>query len=287
MKDFFKYLLPNPEDKKWPVYLTVAGTKRINEHILYPDVKHPSGYYFDWEKGRILKEYQLNYISAGKGVFETKDRHYEVEAGSLLLLRPNQWHRYRPDSQVGWTENYIGFDGEQATALLTQQTFYEVDLLCLNPSYPFLGTLHQLFEEVQQEQFGYQQVATGLLLQFLGQVIAANQLDNIETGQKTALIQKAKILLKQHLQEEVDMQRFCQEEGVSYSYFRKSFREYTGFSPHQYHLHWKLLKAKELLLVENKQVKEVAYSLGFSSIHYFSRLFKQKMGMNPTEVRKG
>jgi transcriptional regulator GlxA family with amidase domain len=63
------------------------------------------------------------------------------------------------------------------------------------------------------------------------------------------------------------------------------FKEYTGISPHQYHLDLKIMRAKELILTTDKNIKEISYELGFQSIHYFSRLFKKKAGQNPSELR--
>jgi AraC-like DNA-binding protein len=41
-----------------------------------------------------------------------------------------------------------------------------------------------------------------------------------------------------------------------------------------------------MLLHTEKGIKEISYDLGFQSIYYFSRVFKQKLGASPTEIRK-
>ena len=63
------------------------------------------------------------------------------------------------------------------------------------------------------------------------------------------------------------------------------FKKYTGISPAQYHLQLRIKKAEDMLSMTNKPIKEIAFELGFSSLFYFSRLFKQKTGVNPTELR--
>jgi AraC-like DNA-binding protein len=64
------------------------------------------------------------------------------------------------------------------------------------------------------------------------------------------------------------------------------FKKYTGVPPVQYHLDLKILRAKEMLLYTDKSVKEISYDLGFQSIYYFSRIFKNKLGVSPSEIRK-
>ncbi|NJK83036.1 MAG: AraC family transcriptional regulator [Saprospiraceae bacterium] len=54
----------------------------------------------------------------------------------------------------------------------------------------------------------------------------------------------------------------------------------------QDHIHYHLLEvAKDRLLGSDDSIKEIAYSLGFEHSHYFSSLFKKKMGISPTEYR--
>lgn len=63
------------------------------------------------------------------------------------------------------------------------------------------------------------------------------------------------------------------------------FKKYTGIAPHQYHIDLKIMRAKELILTTDKSLKEISYELKFQSIHYFSRLFKKKLGIPPSELR--
>jgi transcriptional regulator GlxA family with amidase domain len=64
------------------------------------------------------------------------------------------------------------------------------------------------------------------------------------------------------------------------------FKKYTGISPGQYHLQLRLIRAKELLISTDQSIKEISYDLGFQSIYYFSRIFKNKLGVSPSEIRK-
>jgi AraC-like DNA-binding protein len=41
-----------------------------------------------------------------------------------------------------------------------------------------------------------------------------------------------------------------------------------------------------MLLSTDKIIKEISYELGFQSIYYFSRVFKKKLGVSPSEIRK-
>ena len=71
------------------------------------------------------------------------------------------------------------------------------------------------------------------------------------------------------------------------SYLTVKFKEIYGLSPMRYVAHTRLERAKALLSSTDKSVTEVAHETGFSSIHYFSRHFKAKVGFTPGEYRGG
>jgi AraC-like DNA-binding protein len=73
--------------------------------------------------------------------------------------------------------------------------------------------------------------------------------------------------------------------GVSYSNFRKLFKEFTGISPALYQQDLRLQRAKELLATTTLSIKEIAYRLRFESPDYFSSKFKIKTGKKPSEFR--
>jgi transcriptional regulator GlxA family with amidase domain len=91
--------------------------------------------------------------------------------------------------------------------------------------------------------------------------------------------------LQESIETPVNLEEMVKELPMGYSKFRKLFKEVTGTSPNQYHLDLRLDKARELILSTNLTINEVAFKTGFSSIFYFSRLFKKKNGMSPKEYR--
>lgn len=77
----------------------------------------------------------------------------------------------------------------------------------------------------------------------------------------------------------------CSGVLFSKSYLKKLFKQNTGYSIMDYYTHLKIERAKILLKDEDMSVSEIAERLGYSSIHYFSRVFKNKTGQNPTEYK--
>lgn len=288
MKNYFKYLTSAKEDIDWGLYLSVAGTAKIASRTLYPSMEHPSEYFFLWETGRILQEYQLNYITKGTGVFENKHGKFQVKAGSIIVIFPNEWHRYRPIRTTGWTENYIGFNGKIANDLFKNKIFTPTQpVINCGIKEEIIDTYLKIYDLVEKERPGFQQIASGMVVKLLGYIVSFEKRKGFSGKHIAKIIEQVRFSMRQNIDKEINMEELAQQHNVGYSYFRKMFKKYTGISPAQYHLQLRIIRAKELLVSTDKTITEIAFQLGFQNIYHFSIFFKKKIGISPSEFRKG
>lgn len=286
MDNNFKYLTHNISDKKWGFYLMVAGSAKIEPYSSYPPKGHPTGYNFHWNNGRILHEYQVNYITEGEGIMETQNAKYNIKAGSIILLRPNMWHRYRPVRETGWVENYIGFKGEIAEKLInSSDVLKNRTVLKIGFHEEILQKCNEIINEAINERPGYHQICSGLVIQILGNIISIMRNRSFRHSPLENTIKKACVIIRQNLNKNININDISRELDVDYSIFRKSFKKYTGLSPMQYHMSLRMKQAAHLLNNTDLTSKEISSKLGFSSQYYFSKLFKEKMRKTPQQFR--
>ena len=89
MKTFRRYFKFSDDklDNSLSVVIHTLGYHIHPANTSYPDAGHPESHYFDWEKGRRLKEYQILYICKGEGIFEATGMPPQlIEAGTVILL---------------------------------------------------------------------------------------------------------------------------------------------------------------------------------------------------------
>jgi AraC-like DNA-binding protein len=286
MADYCKYLTVSEEDINWGLYINVAGISTVPPHCHYPLPNHPKNYNFKWENGRIIHEYQVNYISSGSGIMETKSGNYKVNAGSVLLLFPGIWHRYKPDYNIGWTEHYIGFNGLFTESLFSHELFDKHNpVLKIGFHVSLANEFNELLQIVKDEKPGYQQECSGKLIFLLGRMISIVKNNEFANKEMERNIRKACVYLRDNVNKNVCIELLANDLNIGYSHFRRMFKKYTGQSPNQYHLGLRIQKSKELLLHSNKSIKNIAQELGFDSIHYFSRIYKNKEGVSPSSLR--
>jgi AraC-like DNA-binding protein len=78
----------------------------------------------------------------------------------------------------------------------------------------------------------------------------------------------------------------CAVGFMSQSSLQRGFHERFGMSPKAYLSKLRLHRATELLLSGHPSVKEVAFACGFSDEKFFSRVFKEKYGFSPSQLKK-
>lgn len=80
-----------------------------------------------------------------------------------------------------------------------------------------------------------------------------------------------------------DVARHCY---ISEAYLFAIFKEKAGYTPNDYRLKCKCVKANEYLVTTDKTIEEISEQTGFSSAAHFRRTLKKYTGMTPREIRK-
>lgn len=273
----------------WGVNVHTIGHHVHAPHRTYPDPEHPSTHLFEWEKGRRLQEFQIVYIAKGKGIYEGENLPpMELGAGTIMLHFPGVWHRYKPTSETGWEEFWVGFDGHFAEYLMRQECFDpHKPLIPIGFNAEFLNIFIRLIDLVKYEGIAFRQISSCLVIQMLGLVYSSALMEGKTRLRQEQVIEAIRFTIHEQWEQNPDFEQLAAAHHVSYSWLRKAFRTITGTSPGQYLLDLKIEKAGQMLRETALTVAEIANRTGFESEFYFSRIFKKKTGFTPSEYRKG
>lgn len=89
------------------------------------------------------------------------------------------------------------------------------------------------------------------------------------------------------LEHDFRIERLSEIAGISSRYFEKLFFKEYHTSPREYLMMYKTELAKEMLHSEKKSVSDVAQALGYNDLYHFSKLFKKRTGISPSECKRG
>jgi len=93
---------------------------------------------------------------------------------------------------------------------------------------------------------------------------------------------QAKLFIDASYAEAIDLNNIADEACFSKYHFIRQFKTIYHKTPHQYLIHVRIKKAKELLDA-GTPVTETCYAVGFQSLSSFSGLFKKVYGISPSE----
>lgn len=102
------------------------------------------------------------------------------------------------------------------------------------------------------------------------------------TNKKLSLVLE---LIENDLSEDLPLKILAGAANLSEYHFLRMFKQSTGYTPHQYVLHQRIERAKELLKKTDMTITEIAYLLGFSTPAHFTHHFRRKTGITPSEAR--
>ena len=279
------YLTYSANDEAWGTIITTAGFQHISPHASYPPSQHPKNYNFCPQNGRILNEYQFVYIVKGSGTFISDHcKKRSVKTGDLLILFPGEWHNYYPDIDSGWDEYWVGSYLEH----LIDKHFFspENPILELGISSSLVNLYEDLLQTANNEKAGFQVMLAGILQHITSTIFYKYKNQSFADAYILDKLDEARRMMKSEIEHPSSPEEIAAQLGLSYSWFRRTFKDYTGISPAQYQIQLRLIKAKELLSQTTLNITEIAYQLHFENGGQFSTFFKKREGLTPKEYRE-
>lgn len=91
--------------------------------------------------------------------------------------------------------------------------------------------------------------------------------------------------MRENYYKQLSLFHLCEIFYINFTYCCGLFKKYTGRTYHEFLTELRMTKAKQLLLDENKTVKEVAIRVGFNDYYYFIKAFKKYFGTTPKSLK--
>jgi AraC family transcriptional regulator, transcriptional activator for feuABC-ybbA operon len=119
-----------------------------------------------------------------------------------------------------------------------------------------------------------------------------NILEKSKPGETTSAKQDESVFIEatkfidEHYMMPLNIPDLAQKYGFTAKQFTQLFRKCLGISPNQYIIDYRIQRARELLSCKEYSVAEVSSCVGYTDPYYFSRIFKKKMGMSPSQLQK-
>ena len=235
-----------------------------------------------WGAG-VRPYYLVHIVLSGKGVFYCGTNKYIIERGQAFVIFPDTIVKYQADSINPWHYMWLGFSGEEAKEILSNAgiTLKSPVFTLKNPD--MVTDIISSMPTERSADIKNNLLFTAKLYEFMSLIV-----DSESTADKkeNAYLTTATRYIKAYYFEDISVDKIASHVGISRKYLFVIFKNCLGISPKDYIVDYRIKKAKEFLLNENLSIGSVAYSVGYSDALNFSKIFKKKTGISPSEYRQ-
>ncbi|WP_299434905.1 AraC family transcriptional regulator [uncultured Maribacter sp.] len=264
--------------------VNIAKTNQITKNFYISDLGYyPMANNHHRLRKKGAKQFIFIYCTKGKGEI--------ILNGSRTLISPNQFfiipkdvkHEYSADESNPWSIYWIHFNGVMALELYKR---YASTNTKNYRNIPFSIKKIELFDKIfnllnmnyLENQIEY---ANLLSLNFINSFIY----NDIESGKTSpnhdTLIHLIKNFLINNLDNNYTLDEIASKFNYSKSYLHTKFKNKTGYPVMVFFKLKKIQKACEYLNYTDLSIKEISFMIGYEDPLYFSRIFKNYMGMSP------
>lgn len=232
------------------------------------------------------EEHLFMYIHAGQGSFVCAQSVFPLEEGVLLFIGAGVYHYTVTEVPARYDRSKLTLDPNRLQILssaLSKPAFEDKSVIYAKIPPEQRPAVEEIFCRGTQGkgpwELGFMAAALELV----------SYLQAYEAGSAAGAegrMARAIRFINEHISEDLDIQKICDEINVSKYHFCRQFKAHTGMTVMAYLLKTRIVLAAEELKKTDLPVSEISENLGFSSLSYFCRVFKQERGVTPLQYRK-
>jgi len=225
----------------------------------------------------FYKHDRFYYITKGEADIVLKGRTLHLKAGYLYYIPGYSVVTANCDTFM--SHHFIHFEWTDTMRNFYTSVQLKSEVMALPEDESYFKRIEQIIK-IKEKSDNDELELNGLM-----QIILSRFISDLNEKQNVLKYIDVMNYIDKNIETRITVKNLASEYNLNEVYFSNMFTKFTGISPSQYIINKKLEKAMLLLKSTDLSVKEISYSLGFNDSLYFSRLFKRKCLLNPTDFR--
>ena len=247
-------------------------------------------------------EFEIDYVTRGKGNFICGDDHFSVHTGDIIMMTPNMLHAAYPSSGTSlyyiafvFHANMLGFASNDRSSndcirpLINGQLHVNTRYHTGHPDYLIIRSITEKIISCAQKNNSYDDLLLkSLLLQLYWYFEKNDNLSSIPKGDisYSALIRPALEHMTFRYMDSITIEELAEECSISSSHFMNIFKKAVGCSAIEFLTHLRIKAACTALTETTDDISAICYNCGFNNLSNFNKHFKEITGSAPREYRK-
>lgn len=247
---------------------------------------------WSWDTRRQpFADYDLWYVYAGRGTMHLSDTAVELSPGVIFCLRPDSRHfaTHDPAHRLGVCYQHFDFIDARGRRRRPAPRELPPVISRLDDSDFHERLLRRAVEGASSSDAHVRESAELHLLAAMAamRAQASRPETDPEERRRRERIESAARRIRENPAEPVTVTEMAEAAGYSDDHFTRLFSRFLGATPKEYAIRARLQRARQLLQHSALTVEQIAFTLGYADVFFFSRQFKQRFGVPPTSLRKG
>lgn len=243
---------------------------------------------------------ELAYVLSGEGKYRINDKIYPVKEGDLILINPGVKHQALlcPEADTPATEFFVGFTNIRISGCQENHMPLPGGECIIHTGGELSQRLLKLCASMEAENAVRRQGRYFMLKSYLIQMlllVIREQCEPMErprgyafeSASKKYVAEQVISYIEDHYSEKISLDQIAENMYLSSFYISRIFKGETGNTPIRHLINLRLEKAKELLESGYQgSIQEVAALVGYDDAYHFSKLFKKRYGISPSQARR-
>ena len=230
---------------------------------------------------------ELFYIIGGKGQFLINDDLYPVNTNHLVIINPNVIHTEVSLNAQPLEYIVLGIDGIELS--INDTANGQFCILDHFESVDISSCLRNILREMEMKQPGYEDVCQAFMEILIIRLMRStglpvpNGIPSVSSHRQCAAIRR---YIDLHFKESLTLDLLAEEAHMNKHYLSHAFKREYGISPINYMISRRIEESKYLLTETDLSLSQISQLLGFSSLSYFSQVFRKSQSIPPIEYRQ-
>lgn len=241
----------------------------------------------NYSYGKDTRDYYLlHYVTKGKGIYRTTEQQYSLKEGDGFLILPESTIVHTADKYDPWDVCWIAFFGKKAEELLKQAGLGENQLIFHYDDDDFL---EECIKNIYNESRTTKNIMyiNAYFYLFIGKLVEQYQKSCHHHPEVVRFnrFEDAMIYIRRNIRHQISVENLANYLRLSTSQVYRIFKENMNQSPQQVIIDMRMEKACEFLSKTDLPIREISEWLDYEYQSHFTKQFKTKMHMSPSEYR--
>lgn len=267
-------------------------------------------HYFEYSNdfsfaGEAHNFWEFVYVDKGEIIVISDKKEHTLKRGEAIFHKPNEFHTLRATGNVAPNLTVISFSSSSPSMEYFENKIVRIDEMernlladiVYNTNVCFVNKLNDPYftkmVKREEEIFGCEQLIEICLTHFLLHIrVRETYCTELSFNHPNTMVRsktdsdtfnRISEYLEHNLNKQLSLTQICHDNLIGLSKLQKLFRSKVGTGVIDYFIKLKIDRAKQMIRMGNMNFTQISQSLGYLSLHYFSRQFKRYTEMTPSE----